>query len=237
MSYPKRLIEVDLPIREISAQARREKSIRHGHISTLHIWWARRPLAACRAVLCASLWPDPVDEACPQGFRDAASLALCYFAEQVQHDEKLAALCKNHWTRWIRTNTTTLRGNDPACWADLRYALLDFIADFANWDASTLPAFLGTARLLTQAAHLSLSGMWPVERENIPSGNLSDAVNYLEIQIKDFPRPLVVDPFAGGGAIPLEALARGCGCFRSVTLNPVAVLLNKVVLEYIPKYG
>ena len=59
--YPKRLIEVDLPIARISAHARREKSIRHGHISTLHIWWARRPLAACRAVICAALWPDPVD--------------------------------------------------------------------------------------------------------------------------------------------------------------------------------
>src|SRR5438876_10104500 len=59
--YPNRLIEVDLPIARISAHARREKSIRHGHISTLHIWWARRPLAACRAVICAALWPDPVD--------------------------------------------------------------------------------------------------------------------------------------------------------------------------------
>lgn len=58
--YPKRLIEVDLPIKRISEHARREKSIRHGHISTLHIWWARRPLAACRAVTCASLWPGPV---------------------------------------------------------------------------------------------------------------------------------------------------------------------------------
>jgi putative DNA methylase len=58
---PKRLIEVDLPIARISAHARREKSIRHGHISTLHIWWARRPLAACRAVICAALWPDPGD--------------------------------------------------------------------------------------------------------------------------------------------------------------------------------
>src|SRR5690606_35981440 len=67
-SYPKRLIEVDLPIARISAHARREKSIRHGHISTLHIWWARRPLAACRAVICAALWPDPADELCPQAF-------------------------------------------------------------------------------------------------------------------------------------------------------------------------
>src|SRR5271169_5811904 len=70
--YPKRLIEVDLPIKRISAHARREKSIRHGHISTLHIWWARRPLAACRAVICAALWPDPADPLCPESFRDTA---------------------------------------------------------------------------------------------------------------------------------------------------------------------
>src|SRR5258708_27061565 len=67
-AYPKRLIEVDLPIARISAHARREKSIRFGHISTLHLWWARRPLAACRAVICASLWPDPNDPSCPASF-------------------------------------------------------------------------------------------------------------------------------------------------------------------------
>src|SRR5438034_8821051 len=74
--YAKRLIEVDLPIKRISAHARREKSIRHGHISTLHIWWARRPLAACRAVICAALWPDPApgeaDAPCPPSFIKAA---------------------------------------------------------------------------------------------------------------------------------------------------------------------
>ena len=80
-AYPKRLIEVDLPIARISAHARREKSIRHGHISTLHIWWARRPLAACRAVICAALWPDPADELCPQRFRQDAFRILIGFAE------------------------------------------------------------------------------------------------------------------------------------------------------------
>lgn len=70
--YPKRLIEVDLPIKRISAHARREKSIRHGHKSTLHIWWARKPLAACRAVICASLWFDPADEKCPESYSTAA---------------------------------------------------------------------------------------------------------------------------------------------------------------------
>src|SRR5262249_50661026 len=74
--YPKRLIEVDLPIRKISEHARREKSIRHGHISTLHLWWARRPLAACRAVALAALLPDPADDKCPAAFREAAVNAL-----------------------------------------------------------------------------------------------------------------------------------------------------------------
>src|SRR5690349_24806834 len=88
--FPRRLIEVDLPIRRISEHARREKSIRHGHISTLHIWWARRPLAACRAVICASLWPDPADELCPPSFREAAARQLAAFAEQVRADVSFA---------------------------------------------------------------------------------------------------------------------------------------------------
>jgi putative DNA methylase len=220
-AYPKRLIEVDLPIKRISAHARREKSIRHGHISTLHIWWARRPLAACRAVICAALWPDPVDELCPPAFRTAAAQILVAFAEKVrqetefsgfeQRDGTLTRLCSSSLERWQRTNEHSLQASDPATWPDMRYALLDFIADFANWDASTVPAFLETSRALTQAAHEALGG--------IPGT-----------------RPLVVDPFAGGGAIPLEALRVGADAFAS-DLNPVAVLLNKVVLEYIPRYG
>lgn len=67
--YPKRLIEVDLPIKKISAHARREKSTRQGHISTLRIWWARRPLAACRAVILATLWPDPAVRNDPSQYR------------------------------------------------------------------------------------------------------------------------------------------------------------------------
>src|SRR5512138_351439 len=120
MPYPKRLIEVDLPIKRISAHARREKSIRHGHISTLHIWWARRPLAACRAVLCAALWPDPMDEHCPPAFRQAAALAMAHFADQVRNDANLGNLCSAHWTRWVRATPASLRGDDPACWPDLR---------------------------------------------------------------------------------------------------------------------
>ncbi|SRR5579884_314282 len=204
MNYPKRLIEVDLPIKLISEHARREKS--SGPISMLHIWWARRPLAACRAVLCAALWPDPADEDCPPAFRAAAARILCEFAEKVRNDRTLAELCGPHFKYWQRVNPAILKSDWQFC-PVMRYYLLDFIADFANREASTNHVFLETARKLTQAAHESLGGT---------PGT----------------RPLLADPFAGGGAIPLEALRVGADAFAS-DLNPVAVLLNKVVLEYI----
>lgn len=208
MNYPKRLIEVDLPIKQISEHARREKS--SGPISMLHIWWARRPLAACRAVLCAALWPDPADEYCPPAFRSAAANILHKFAEEVRKDITLADLCGRHFRYWQRFDPAILKGDWQFC-PVIRYYLLDFIADFANREASANPVFLETARALTKAAYESLGG--------IPET-----------------RPLVVDPFAGGGAIPLEALRVGADTFAS-DLNPVSVLLNKVILEYASRYG
>jgi adenine-specific DNA methylase len=98
--------------------------------------------------------------------------------------------------------------DDPA---ELREALLDFIADFSNWDNSSVREYLETSRALTQSAHEALGG-------------------------SPGTKPLVVDPFAGGGSIPLEALRVGADAFAS-DLNPVPVLLNKIALEYIPKYG
>ncbi len=212
--YPKRLIEVDLPIKRISAHARREKSIRHGHISTLHIWWARRPLAACRAVICAALWPDPADKLCPQDFRDKAAKIIMNFARKAATDKSLAKSCSpDIWEKWnaLAHRKDGIDPTNPAHLNVLRFALLDFIADFSNWDNSTQKDYLETSRALTQAAHEALGGA---------PGT----------------KPLVVDPFAGGGSIPLEALRVGADAFAS-DLNPVAVLLNKVVLEYIPKYG
>ncbi|NLL09976.1 MAG: DUF1156 domain-containing protein, partial [Methanomicrobiales archaeon] len=111
LTYPKRLIEVDLPIKKISEHARREKSIRHGHISTLHVWWARRPLAACRAVICASLWPDPADPLCPNEFIETARKVMDRF--------------------WNQQKVEKRDLKDPI---KLRLALLDFITEFANWD-------------------------------------------------------------------------------------------------------
>jgi len=202
--YPKRLIEVDLPIRRISAHSRREKSIRHGHISTLHIWWARRPLAACRAVICAALWPDPADSLCPPAFIEKARSEMLAWTTH----ERQRVLSAESRTRFEAARQNAGRFDNAR---ELRCALLDFIADFANWDNSTVREYLDTSRALTQAAHEALGGA---------PGT----------------RPLVVDPFCGGGSIPLEALRVGADAFAS-DLNPIPVLLNKVVLEYIPKYG
>ncbi len=185
--YPKRLIEVDLPIRRISEHARREKSIRHGHISTLHLWWARRPLAACRAVALAALLPDPGDERCPAAFREAAGDALSRLRDTIGG---------------ARTDL-----KDPE---QLRAALLQFIADFANWDLANSEHHLQAARKLVASAHAALGGHTAA--------------------------PLVIDPFAGGGAIPLESLRVGASVYAS-DLNPVAILLNKVILEQLPKSG
>ena len=71
-----RLIEVALPIREISAESVRQKSAQRGHASTLHLWWARRPIPACRALVFASLVPDPDDPACPRSFQACVEKAL-----------------------------------------------------------------------------------------------------------------------------------------------------------------
>ena len=178
----KRLAEVDFPIAEVSRHAVREKSIRHGHPSTLHLWWARRPLASSRAVLLALLLPDPCDEHCPQAFKARAREILLAMRTR-----------PGGWDEQVKTDEGLRRG------------LLKFIADFANWDNSAKPEYLETGRSLVRAAH-------PGET------------------------PLVVDPFAGGGSIPLEALRLGCEAFAS-DLNPVACLILKVMLEDIPRHG
>lgn len=170
----KRLAEVDFPIAEVSRHS--ESSSRQGHPSTLHLWWARRPLAACRAMLMALLLPDPADNLCPDSFKQKARVLL----------PELVG---------------TIKADDFA----LRKALLRFIADFARWDKSAHPAYLNVGRGLVKAAY-------PEET------------------------PLVVDPFAGGGSIPLEALRIGCDSFAS-DLNPVACLILRTLLEDLPNDG
>ena len=208
-----RLIEIDLPIKRVSEHARREKDMRRGHVPLLFIWPATRPPAACRAVICAALWPDPADRHCSQEFRNEASRLINSFARKASTNKELAAHCSaDTWNRWQElTRSGGLDSANEAHWNVLRFALLDFIGDFANWDNSTDPDYLETTRGLTQAAHEALGGLPKT-------------------------KPLVADPFAGGGAMPLEALRVGADAFAS-ELNPVAVLYEKMVLEYVPRYG
>jgi putative DNA methylase len=173
----KRLAEVDFPIAEVSRHAVREKSIRHGHPSTLHLWWARRPLASSRALLLGLLLPDPCDALCPPHFRDRARQLL------------------------VQVGGCHPGTNDD----DLRHALLTFIANFANWDVAAHRTYMAVGEGLVRAAH-------------------------------DEEPPLVVDPFAGGGSIPFEALRLGCEVVAS-DLNPVACLILKVLIETLPRSG
>lgn len=187
--YPKRLIEVDLPIKKISEYARNEKmSQKEGHISSLHIWWARRPLVACRAVVLSAILFDPADLNCPELFITKAKNILIDFKNKIGGK---------------RFDLSSPLG--------LRNALLEFVADFSFWENSKQNDFLEASRNLVTSAYEAVGN---------PMGT----------------KPLILDPFAGGGAIPFEAMRVGADVY-AIDSNPVAVLINKVLLEYLPKYG
>ena len=146
----KRFIEVSFPVKEVSEESAREKNIRHGHISTLHIWWARRPLASSRATSYAALIPAP-----------------------------------KNIEEWDKKR--------------------QFITEISRWENSLNPYLIEKAK----KEILSANGGKP---------------------------PKVLDPFAGGGSIPLECLRLGCETYAG-EYNPVAVLILKCTLEYPQKYG
>ncbi|MGH8900915.1 MAG: DUF1156 domain-containing protein [Egibacteraceae bacterium] len=146
----RRLIEEKLPLEVVNVESKRDKSLRHGHISTMHLWWARLPLPMSRAVVFGTLLPDPADE--------------------------------------VR-----------------RKEILDLLAEAAPFEASVRDARINPLRKLLTEAY--------------PDGP-----------------PKVLDCFAGGGAIPLEALRLGCDV-TAVDLNPVAHLIEKCVLEYPQRFG
>ena len=158
---PKKLIEVALPLEAINAESAREKSIRHGHPSTLHLWWARRPLAAARAVIWSSLVDDPSEH--PEQFP----------TEEEQNKE--------------------------------RQRLFAILEKLVKWENSNDPEILDAAK----AEILRSTGNNP---------------------------PPLLDPFAGGGAIPLEAQRLGLEA-HAHDLNPVAVMINKAMIEIPPKFA
>src|SRR5271157_531941 len=178
MTPKKKLIEVALPLDAINKASAREKSIRHGHPSTLHLWWARRPLAAARAVIFAQMVDDP--SAHPDIFK----------TEKAQEKE--------------------------------RQRLFRIIEELVKWESTTNESVLQRAR----------DEIWQSWR-------------YTCAENADYPRskelfdryklPAFHDPFAGGGALPLEAQRLGLESYAS-DLNPVAVTINKAMIEIPPRF-
>lgn len=179
MKQNKKLIEVALPLEAINKAAAREKSIRHGHPSTLHLWWARRPLAAARAVIFAQMVDDPSSH--PDLF-------------PTERDQKKE-----------------------------RARLFKIIEELVQWENTTNEEVLQKAR----------DAIWESWRracaENADHPNANELFNREVL-------PAFHDPFAGGGALPLEAQRLGLESYAS-DLNPVAVLINKAMIEIPPRFA
>ena len=179
MKYSKKLIEVALPLEAINKASAREKSIRHGHPSTLHLWWARRPLATARAVIFAQMVDDP--SAHPDLFP----------TEKAQEKE--------------------------------RQRLFRIIEELVKWESTTNEKVLQQAR----------DEVWQSWRytcaENADHPRAKELFDRHKL-------PAFHDPFAGGGALPLEAQRLGLESYAS-DLNPVAVLINKAMIEIPPKFA
>jgi putative DNA methylase len=272
MSVPKKLIEVAMPIKEISAESVRDKSIRNGHISTLHLWWARRPLPVCRAVIFASLVPDPLDENCPENFKEAVRMLL---GKQSNQGDPYKPYDDIPYTAAIDKMEDNLRNR-----------LMMFIGKFSNeycinekagkptttaklisehslikWENKDNESILNKARKLIWVAHntrineninhlladfdqmynaikTAEYNLYTIIDRHLNNSEVIKKSDELNNNIEAFlnTMPKVFDPFAGGGAIPLEAARLGCRSFGN-DINPVAHIIQKGSLEFPQKYG
>ena len=225
MKLKKKLIEVALPLDAINKASAREKSIRHGHPSTLHLWWARRPLAAARAVIFAQMVDDPsayVETllADPK-LRRKAEAALKARLKLWEEARELARKAKG-------TNLTVPEpGPQPTLdemLADIeRQRLFRIIEDLVLWENTTNETVL-------QAARDEIWASWRRAcAENADHPRAKELFDRHRL-------PAFHDPFAGGGALPLEAQRLGLESYAS-DLNPVAVLINKAMIEIPPKFA
>jgi len=223
-----RLIEVALPIREISAESVRDKSLRHGHISTLHLWWARRPLAVARAVVFASFVPDPDHPDCPPEFRQAALRSL---KEQVP--PVLQAYRRGCRLHQSPDPYRPYNGMEDT----LRNRLLMFIAHwspewlaFEHGESTRQP---GPAEMLDDRSLVKWETSDP---KNEQGRAVLDIARELMRLANDGKPPVMLDPFSGGGAIPLEAARLGCQAIAN-DYNPVAYLILRATCEFPQKFG
>jgi putative DNA methylase len=223
--YRKKLIEVALPLDAINAASAREKSIRHGHPSTLHLWWARRPLAAARAVIFAQMVDDP------STYVDV----LLGDAKIRRKAESLLRARQKVWEEAVATAEKAEQAGTPApapgpeprlgeIAAEIeRERLFAIIRDLVLWENTTNETVLQAAR----------DEIWQSWRracaENADHPRAKELFDRQKL-------PAFHDPFAGGGALPLEAQRLGLESHAS-DLNPVAVVINKAMIEIPPKFA
>ncbi len=202
--HRRKLIEVALPLDEINAAGAREKSIRHGHPSTLHLWWSRKPLAVARAVIFAQMVDDPSE-----------------YADALLSDGPTRAAARRELKKRGREATPTALAEAAA--ERERRRLFRIVEDLVKWENTANETVL-------EAARAEIRESWRracAENADHPRADELFDRNRL---------PAFHDPFAGGGALPLEAQRLGLEAHAS-DLNPVAVLINKAMIEIPPKFA
>lgn len=270
MTKAKKLIEVALPIKEISAESVRDKSIRHGHISTLHLWWARRPLPVCRAVVFASLVPDPLDANCPKAFCDAVQDLLATNPLYAPYPDIPYTAIYDPMPDNLRNRLLMFIGKfSSPCQQNMLAGKSTPSKDqiqegcLIKWESKNNPVVLRLARLLIWVAYnaerrpeatyqelatefdLAFNAIKEAENNlyhtpnrHLASADVESKEVALQAAIESFQNrmPSVFDPFAGGGAIPLEAARLGCRSYGN-DINPVAHIIEKGSVEFPQKYG
>ena len=218
MKIKKKLIEVALPLDAVNTASAREKSIRHGHPSTLHLWWARRPLAAARAVIFAQMVDDP---------SEYVDVLLSDPKQKRAAERELKKRLAAHAAKRALARDDAIAEAQPTLEEvtaeQERDRLFAIIEDLVLWENTTNEKVLERARreiwqswrraCAKNAAHPRAAEIF--DRQKLPSFH---------------------DPFAGGGALPLEAQRLGLEAHAS-DLNPVAVLINKAMIEIPPRFA
>lgn len=278
----KKLIEVAMPVKEVSAESVRDKSIRHGHISTLHLWWARRPLPVCRAVVFASLVPDPDDALCPPAFREAVNQLLGATAnpgdpyrpyDDIPYTsavDRMDDSPRNRLLMFVGKFSEKYADNEKKGRKTASKEKLD-THSLIRWESKNDPIVIGCARQLIwvannattvepaltvaaaqreisqlladynrhdQAIRTAELALYAYPNRHLPSPEVEQLEFALHQAIEAFldKMPRVFDPFAGGGAIPLEAARLGCRTFGN-DINPVAHIIQRGSLEFPQRFG
>ena len=220
----KKLIEVALPLEAINKAAAREKSIRHGHPSTLHLWWARRPLAAARAVIFAQMVDDPSEYAdvllsAPRKMREAKRELK---KRRLSHRAAKSKF-EGDGSRVFQDEPPDQRALREIAAQIERERLFSIVEELVRWENTTNERVLNRAR----------AEIWQSWRRTCAqhAGHPRAAELFDRHSL-----PAFHDPFAGGGALPLEAQRLGLEAHAS-DLNPVSVLINKAMIEIPPKFA